>query len=244
MQDITDILAFEVKKEMADRYFGFRKQIEDDSAAYLERLTLSSLKLENKIGFTLIRLYILFDNKQLISEFLHLTGLPQNLYYDPYLLESPTIKKRVFAGASRRGFTRKGQFINMVLDTYDKLEELVEEYRKTQDELTKEHETIRAEIHLFYRRNDIDTILRFIRRLDSPGDGTLYGMQPPEEGASHQGLSDQMRLHPPPPACEILPILPPIPEKRQIARQLKQIANTAFRQSGAIDLKTLTQKTD
>ena len=38
MQDIEAFLALEVKKEIADRYFGSRKLIEDDSIAYDQRL--------------------------------------------------------------------------------------------------------------------------------------------------------------------------------------------------------------
>jgi len=241
MEDITDILAFEVKKEMADRYFGFRKRIEDDSADYTRRLTMSSLELENRIGFTLIRIYILLRQRPLITAFVNLVGLPQDLFYDPYLLESPTIRKRVFADATRRGFTKKRQFINMFLDTYDKLARLVEEYRTTLAELTEEQETIREEINLFYRNNDIDTILRFIRRIDSPGIDGLSAMLPPDESCQIHSLSDQMRLHPPLPACEMLPTLPPLPEKKEILRQLKDVAENAFAHSGGIDLKALTK---
>lgn len=238
MQDITDILAFEIKKEMADRYFGFRKRIEDDTAAYIERLTISSLELENDIGFILIRLYILLHDKSLISAFLDLTGLPQDLFYDPYLLESPTIRKRVFANASCRGFTKHRRFINTFLDSYEQLAQHIIEYRDALTELTEEQETIREEINLFYRKNDIDTILSFIRRLDRPDSGTLNTMNPPDNGVFGHGLADQMRLRPPRPACEILPTLPLLPEKKAILKQLKQLAETAFSHSGAIDVKT------
>ena len=244
MEDITDILAFEVKKEMADRYFGFRKRIEDDTAAYLHRLTISSLELENAIGFILIRLYILLHNKSLISTFLNLTGLPQDLFYDPYLLESPTIRKRVFAGATIRGFTQKGRFTNIFLDSYDQLAKHIQEYRETLEELTEEQETIREEINLFYRKNDIDTILSFIRRLDNPDGGTMSTMNPPENPALRHGLADQMRLHPPLPACEVLPTLPLLPDKKSILRQLKKIADTAFHDARSLDLKTLTKPQD
>lgn len=242
MEDITDFLAFEVKKEMADRYFGFRKQIENDTAAYLHRLTISSLELENSIGYTLIRLYILLRQKPLIAAFLKLTGLPQDMFYDPYLLDSPTIRKRVFAGTVCRGFTRKGQFQNMVLDSYDQLFCLIGQYRNTLDELIAEQETIREEINLFYRRNDIDTILGFIRRLDSLDAGVLNTMQPPESGAHAMGLAEQMRLRPPRPATEVLPELPQIPDRKSILRELKHLAATAFAQSGGLDLKELSRQ--
>ena len=244
MEDITDILAFEVKKEMADRYFGFRKRIEDDTAAYLHRLTVSSLELENAIGFILIRIYILLHKKNLITSFLNLAGLPQDLFYDPYLLESPTIRKRVFAGATCRGFTQKGRFTNMFMDSYDQLARHICDYRETVAELTEEQETIREEINLFYRRNDIDTILSFIRRIDNPDGSMMNALNPPENPALHHGLADQMRLHPPLPACEVLPTLPLLPDKKAILTELKQLAAAAFQDGNTLDLKCLTKHQD
>lgn len=243
MEDITEILAFEVKKEMADRYFGLRKQIEDDTAAYTGRLALSSLELENKIGYTLIRLYILLRKKSLISSFITLVGLPHDLFYDPYILESPTIRKRVFAGQQCRGFTRKQRFRNMFLDTYDNLARLVTEYRETLEELTEEQETIREQINLFYRKNDIDTILGFIRRLESPDANILTSMQPDAGGGPSRGLADQMQLHPPLPTCEILPTIPALPERKRIQQQLMRLAGEAMTDCGDIDLKALTRRT-
>ena len=241
MHDITDILAFEVKKEMADRYFGFRKRIEDDTASYLERLTITSLELENDIGFALIRTYILLHHRSLITRFLSLTGLPNDLFYDPYLLESPTIRKRVFAGTRCHGLTRKGQFFNMFFETYDSLETLVRNYRQAIDELTEEQATIREEINLFYRRNDIDTILSFIRRLDHPEGTTFNAALPPEGNGFGNALSGQMKLHPPLPACEVLPDLPLLPGKKQIHRELKDLASSAYTHAGSLDLHALTK---
>jgi hypothetical protein len=243
MEDITDILAFEIKKEMADRYFGFRKQIEDDTAAYTRRLTLSALELENKIGFALNRLYILLHDKSLISSFVKLVGLPEDLFYDPYIIDSVTIRKRVFKGLECRGFTRKSRFLHMFFDAYDSLCDHIEEYRETLTSLSEEQETIREEINIFYRKNDIDTILGFIRRLDSSQACMLSDMQPPEKGRVINGLSDQMRIHPPLQTCEILPTIPALPAQKDIYRPLKELAVSAFTNSMGLDVKALTQST-
>jgi hypothetical protein len=241
MQDITDILAFEVKKEMADRYFGFRKRIEDDTAAYTKRLTISSLELENRIGFALIRIYILLRQESLIYSFISLVGLPKDYFYDRYLLESPTIRKRIFAGQVYRGLTWKRGFRNMFFDTYTSLVEHIDEYRKTINELTDEQETIREQINLFYRKNDIDSIMSFIRRLDNPDPSILTTMQPEIAGGPGQGLSSQLRLHPPLPACEMLPTIPALPPQKAIHSQLMKLVNAAMELSGDLDLKTLAK---
>ena len=66
MLDLNTTLAFEVKKEIADRYFGFRKIIEEDTNEYQKKVIASALELEDKIGFDLVRLYVLLKDTSLI----------------------------------------------------------------------------------------------------------------------------------------------------------------------------------
>lgn len=242
MEDITAILAFEVKKEMADRYFGFRKRIEDDTAAYVEHLEQSALELENDIGFALLRLYTLLHKEVLIEAFLNLTKLPKDLFYDQYTLESPTIHKRIFANQQYHGLTRKRGFRNMFFDTYLQLSEHIDNYRNTINQLTEEQETIREEINLFYRNNDIDSIMQFIRKFDSPDTSVLNTLQPNGNGGPGQSLSSKMRLHPPRPATEVLPSIPALPPFKTIRQKLKQLVNSAYEGNPDLDLKELTRK--
>lgn len=229
MDDITKILSFEVKKEIAERYFGFRKRIEDDKDNYEQRLTTSSLELENKIGFDLIRIYILLHDENLIHRFTQLAGLPQEFFYDPYFVQSPTIRKRAFMGKKLRGFTRRSRFRNIFFDTYVSLAEHIEGYRKNLSELTEEQETIREQINLFYRKNDIDTIMSFIRRLDNPDPGRSELMVPDAASDAGHGLDEKMRLHPPLPACDLLPTISPLPSVKDILPQLQQLIDEAYK---------------
>jgi hypothetical protein len=240
MEDLTKILSFEVKKEIAERYFGFRKRIEDDKDLYQQRLTISSLELENKIGFDLIRIYILLHNEDLIHRFTQLAGLPEEFFYDPYFVQSPTIRKRAFCGKPLRGWTKRGRFRNMFFDTYISLAHQVDEYRKVLSELTEEQELIREEINLFYRKNDIDSIMNFIRRIDNPDSGRNELMESGLGGNPQHGLDEQMRLHPPLPACNLMPIISPLPPFASIRPQLSQLIDEAYRIPRDFDLKTET----
>ncbi len=241
MEDITEFLAFEVKKEMADRYFGFRKRIEDDSAAYTQRLALSSLDLENRIGFSLIRLYILLHRERLIFSFIDLVGLPKEFFYDPYIIASPTIRKRLFAGKKCHGLSWKRRFFNMFYDSYQQLAEEIDTYHDVLSELTEEQETIREQINLFYRKNDIDSIMSFIRRLETPDTGMAEMMQTGAVVAPGQSLEGKLRLHPPLPACEVLPDIPALPELKAIMPQLKRLLQAALPNAETLDLRALTR---
>jgi len=239
--DINKVLALEVKKEMADRYFGFRKLIEEDIHDYDDQVLASYLRLEQKIGFDLTRLYILLKDEALIHEFFQLAGLDQLIFYDPYLTESPTIRKRVFADRRIRGLTRAGRFRNMVFDTYETLALDIAEYRENAMKLAAEQETIVEEIKLFYKKHDLGTMMDFLRSLEGEGvytSGTMSGGILAQPG---ENLDEKMRVKPPPPVDEMLPEIPPVVPLSKIKRRLKKVIDRAFRSHGNMDLKNFVQ---
>ncbi len=239
--DISKVLALEVKKEMADRYFGFRKLIEDDIHDFDDQVIASHVRLEQKIGFDLVRLYILLKDEALIHEFFHRAGLDQLIFYDLYMTESPTIRKRVFAEQTIRGLTRAGRFKNMVLDSYQSLSNDIDEYRENMMTLSEERETIAEEIRLFYKKHDLGTMMDFLRSLDGDGvyiSGSMAGGLNPKTGKS---LEQKMRVKPPPPIDDLLPEIPPVVPLSKIKRELKNIIDRAFKSHGNIDLKDFVQ---
>lgn len=227
MDDISKALSFEIKKEIADRYFGFRKLIEEDMRDYSDQVLSSSHRLEQRIGFDLVRLYILLRDEGIIKEFLRLTGLDEMIFYDPYLAESPTIRRRVFADRKVRGLTRKGRFKNMVLDTYESLAHHVVEYRETLTALAEERETIAEEIRIFYRNNDLGTIMGFLRNMDGSAhaSGKMEGGLNPMADAE---MERKMRVQAPPPVDEVLPMMPQVPPIDAVRARLQQLVEQAY----------------
>ena len=110
MEDFAKTLAFEVKKDIAERYFGFRKIIEEDSDAYQKEVISSTLVLETQIGFDLLRIYALLQEDELIQGFYEITNLGEVLFFDSYVSSSPTIRKRLFEDQEVHGFFRKSRF--------------------------------------------------------------------------------------------------------------------------------------
>lgn len=239
--DINKHLAFEIKKEMADRYFGFRKLIEQDIKDYDDKIFTSFRRLEQQIGFDLVKLYILLKDEDLIHEFFQLAGLDQMIFYDPYLSESPTLRKKVFAGEKIRGLTKAGRFKNMILDTYENLTRNVATYRQNLVKLAGERENIVEEINLFYKKHDLGTMMDFLRTLDGPG---LYSSGNMEGGLVVQNgedLEEKMRVKPPPPVDELLPNIPPVAPLGQIRSRLKKIIDRAYRLQHKLDLRELVR---
>ena len=147
---IDEVLAYEIKKDIADRYFGFRKFIEEDKLDLESKIRQYSFILEKRISFDLVRLYILLKDEELILSFLDLTPFDENFFYDPYLMESQTIRQRVFEGIKIRGLFKSGRFENLFFDCYERLEDNTARYRSNFEELQEINETIAEEIKIFY----------------------------------------------------------------------------------------------
>jgi len=235
-----DFMAIELKKEIAERYFGFRKMIEEDNLDLVEKMEYQIAILEKRIGFELIRIYILLQNDNLILEFMKLTGWEEKLFYEPYITESETIRKRVFKGISVRGLTRGGRFKNLVFDAYDRLVAHVEHYRDNLEEIEESIETINEEIKLFYRKNDIGNIMGFLRSMDSAGFGEdNLGINP--DAGSADTLEHKMRIEGPPAMAPELIKIPPLPPLPLIRKDLKKLVDRAFKLHRGKILAEITQ---
>lgn len=239
MLDLNTTLAFEVKKEIADRYFGFRKIIEEDTNAYQKKIIAGALDLEEKIGFDLVRLYVLLQDNALINDLFRITGLGEILFYDQYISKSPTIRKRVLADFPVHGLTRKRRFKNMFLDIYDSLEQHVADYRQRILELAEDQETIKEEINIFYKKNDISGIMLFLRGMDGTAPGSSGPMAGALETDSAITMEQKMRLQPPGPVEKFLPILSRIPPAKEIRNELTELVDKALAQQPDFDPKKL-----
>ncbi len=223
--DIGESITYEVKKDVASRYFGFRKLIEDDKLALREGISKYSRILEKRISFELIRIYILLKDEDLIGRFLTISGLNKQMFYDPYLTESATIRQRVFEGIRLRGLTRKGRYKNAVLDCYERLTIHVEQYRARFAELSDEQKMISEEIKIFYQKNDLSAIMGFLRSLDAV-DIPLEGAMAPAMAGE---MDDKLRISPPPAIDYYLPLMPPLTPLAEVRGELKKISALAFK---------------
>ncbi len=239
MDDISKALAFEVKKEIADRYFGFRKQIENDTSAYLELITQTALELEKNVGFDLVRIYTLLQNDSLIDTFFELTGFQSKFFFDSYVNTSATIRKRVFATIKIRGITSRSRYRNLFYDTYQQLYSHIRLFHETLQELTEEHEIISEQIKLFYRKNDIGMIMQFFRNIDNMPVGSVDLSAHKEEPSGQQDLGKKLQIIPPLPAKDLLPDIPKIPRLHTIKSDLKALIKQAFSLNVDFDPKRL-----
>ena len=235
-----DIMAVELKREIAQRYFGFRKMIEEDKLDLMQKMKYQLSILEKRISFELIRIYILLKDDELIQHFMELTGWEERLFYEPYITESETIRVQVFKGIKIRGLTRGGRFKNLVFDAYERLVEHVEHYRENLEEIKLSREMINEEIELFYRKNDIGNIMGFLRSMDSTG-GSEDSMGISPSAGSADTFEHKMRVEEPPPIDPELIAIPPLIPLPNISREFKNLVEKAFKLHGGKILADLAQ---
>jgi len=211
---------------MADRYFSFRTLIESDTEA-LSQAVSGAVEIEQVVAIDLTRLYILFNDEDLIESFVQLSGLTERYYFDPYILTSATIKERMFQDLSVWGLTWRGRFSKIVLKCYSDLENHMNIFRANRADLLDEEKMIGDTIDLFYRQNDISSMLGFFRSLD-----TASQIGSSMEGGLNAGfdesLEKNMRITPPHFVDRGLDPLPPLVSHEQIEGKLKELIHQAI----------------
>ncbi|MBI5559051.1 MAG: hypothetical protein HY885_15600 [Deltaproteobacteria bacterium] len=237
---IDEVIAYEVKRDIADRYFGFRKLIEQDKLSLENEIKHHAFILEKRISFDLIRIYILLKDEELIGAFLAMTGLDSKQFYDPYFKESATIRNRVFEGIRVHGLTRSGRFNNLGLDCYERLELHTEQYRLKFEELKKSDEDIAEEIKIFYQQNDLGSIMGFLRSLGASH--AMGDMQGGMEIGMAQSLEKKMAIAPMLPIENYLPVIMPLPTPAHISGEFKKLLDRGYRLHDEETLEFLTSK--
>ena len=240
-QSLDKILSSEIKQDIASRYFGFRKLIEEDTLDLTEKIKRYSFTLDKRISFDLIRIYILLKQEEFIDSFINLANLEKKLFFDAYLTESKTIAERVFTCQEFRGFTRKGRFKKYLLYCYENLHFHTELYRKEISELEEKHEMIEEEIKHFYSGNDISAIMGFLHSIsdEKPCSSCMQGGM--EIGLA-EGLGKKLQINAPPPIGQMMTVISPLRPLDRIRGQLKKLAGKAYARQSPEFLKMFDLK--
>lgn len=228
MEDFAKAIAYEVRQEIASRYFGFRTRIETDISEYTAMLQEVRLKLETIIGLDLCRLRFLLQEPRLFCSFLQLTGLPREYATDLTCSQSSPRVQDLFCSIKTQGFTRWRRFRGLAITSYQSLEKSIATYNTAYHDLQEEHADICREIEKFQRQNDLSDILCYLRDLDSLDAERLKFLH---AGVTLQGGSNldlELRISPPPHVAESLILLTPLPPLQRIKDQLTAILKQAF----------------
>jgi hypothetical protein len=227
-QDIGKALTYQIKKEIAERYFGYRKFIEEDRQALEAMIPDLHSLYEQKIGRDIVRIYVLLRDLDLIDEFLRLAGWEGRPFFDQYIVESETIRGQLLKNMELHGWMPHSRFTNLLLDSYERLYLDIFEYRKKLDEVLEEAKVIDEEIRQFKEKFSLGEIMGFLKTLDRRDDLTgVLGENLP--GGEVEDLSSRLDLAPIGDLERILPKVLELPAPNKVKSSLKDLARRAVK---------------
>jgi hypothetical protein len=235
MDDFANAIAFEVKQEIADRYFGMRTRIETRTRQYLEQLHHADKILTEAISFDLWRMRALFTAPRHFHAFLTLIDLPGEDAIDLCRrLTPPPGKEELFRHLRGGGLTRRQRFRNLTTAVYCSLAKNIAAYNESARLLEEEHQEICAEIEFFGRQNDITDILSFLRTLDCDDVDRRKHLHSSGTLQQNINLEKELRLVPPAAATTVLLPLRLIPPLSSIKNSFNTLLHEAYIREASI----------
>jgi len=231
--DIEKALAYQLKKEIAERYFKLRKLIEDDTSnakVLLERLNSIYQK---RIRPAILRIYVLLSDHDLIREFAGLLGLKNPPFLEEYLKLSNLEKHKLIEELEPHGWFKESRFLNMLLDSYRQLYREWEQYHELREEVLDELQIVKEEIDQFTRNYSLDEIMQFLRTLDIENEGASRALGKVVEGRQmgefdkRLGFSQDINE-----LFNKVPELDAISTPESVERHLKELGKKAYERHG------------
>jgi len=226
--DISKALTYQVKKEIAERYFGTRRVIEQDISAVKEMIDRINDLYENRLAMALVRIYSLLMDSDTIEKFIKLIGWDEPPFYDRYINESVSIRKRLVHRLHSHGWMKKSRFVNMVMDSYRILYREYQKIAELEDEAREEIEIIREELKIFRNKYSLDEIMSFVRNLDFEGQGLAKVMGGQVDVIDADKIAAKMDIGNIDEVEKGIPRIFPVPEPDEVEAELEKLAESTY----------------
>jgi hypothetical protein len=226
--DIEKALAYQVRKEIAQRYFRIRKLIEDDSANIKRMIGQLQEVYEKRLKPALIRIYVLLMDEELIERFLRETGWQGRPFWDEYVNSSPGSKKALIRGMETHGWLKSTRFTNLVLESYEKLYREYLEFDDLREEILDELAIVKEEIQQFESNYSLDEIMAFLRNLNFEDESTIKALGKNIDSSKMGELEKKLSFPDISKIQEQMPEVPKLPGPEEMEDRLKDLAHEAY----------------
>lgn len=223
-QDIGKALSYQVKREMAERYFSARKAIEDDITLLHDKIRELEDFFDLVIASDFLRLYSMLVEKDLIDKFLSKINIKDPPFYDDYMIRSKNIKNRLLMGLNDRGWTSFGRFHNRFKDSYLKLYNDVKLYNEKFNDLLEFELIVKEEVSQMKTKFSLDEMMYFMRQLDRDD---VPGLMSDNICCRTERLEDSLGFIVPDVKFSIH-VLPLLPNWKDLSSELGSILKPAF----------------
>ncbi|NPA95746.1 MAG: hypothetical protein GXO58_10020 [Thermodesulfobacteria bacterium] len=227
--DIEKALAYQIKKEIAQRYFRLRKLIEDDSANVQQMLQRLNETYQSQIKPAFFKIYGLLASKDLIEKFSNILGLETPPFLEEFLKNNDLERPILPQDLDRRGWFKESRFTNLLLDAYEELFKKWQDYNDQREEVLEELDIVKEEVEQFTRNYSLDEIMHFLRTLNMEDETTSKTLGRTIEGRKLGELDKKLSF-----SRDIkelykqVPDLETIPEPKNIKNQLERLAHEAY----------------
>lgn len=223
MDDFVNAIAYEVKQEIANRYFGFRSRTATEIEEYLAKLAEADREQLGQIRMELGRMRVLLHRQEYFKDFLLMTGLSADVAGQP--APDPA---SLFAGLKGEGFSHWRRFRDLAFQVYQALAKDFITYRATWIDLDDQHAEICTRIDEFHRNNDLSGILSFLRTFDGSEAERLKFLHAESASRPGRSIDQELRIPHPRPVTDILPEVPALPPLKQVKTAFGDLLRSAY----------------
>ncbi|NPA39601.1 MAG: hypothetical protein GXO57_04065 [Thermodesulfobacteria bacterium] len=198
-EELSENLALELKKEIAENYFAEKVLIEEEWQEFLSLLE-EFKKLQVEVFSYAWGIKILLGNdSDLISSFEKVTNfsltqvckLSKNLFPDVFKKSETELISEIFKKIILPfSFFKLERFVKLLLHLYEKLFKSLKEYEKEQKKAKKFFEILKEKTDDFNKKYDISFILNFFDRLE----GKEELISPKEKEKALEELSKELKV--------------------------------------------------
>ncbi|MGB9711567.1 MAG: hypothetical protein ACP5J5_04980 [Dissulfurimicrobium sp.] len=221
--DIAKALAYQVKREIAAKYFGTRKAIEGDIEAFKNALAKADAFYNEKIGADFARIYDILSERSLVDLFARAIGLSGRIpFYPEYKSGGLQIKE----WPQERGWTVFSRLLNRLKDSYLWLHRDMMRYQDMLNDLKDEALVIKEEIKGFQDKFALDEIIGFINALDRDELSNVLGEN--LRGDEIEALNANLYIQGPPEPEEALEKALDLPAPDKIKGILKELVQQVY----------------
>ncbi len=222
--DLISSLTRQVKEEVVENYLTERSLIELQTEDFQKQAQAAG-QMAVKTGRRLSRMAYLMIQPGMVEK---LTAL---LHIHPDSFWSGCLQKRLVQGTRYikvRALTDKGKFRKLVLEAYNRLDQWMEKYRKSYENLEAECRAVNSNITKFHNNFDLLALLSFLKSLDT---AALERKQFLGENFTAEELASvDKKLYLPLVSFEKLDLPPPLklPKPEAIEDRLSELANEIY----------------
>ncbi len=235
-EELSHILASEIKREIAENYFSEKLYLEDEWENYY--ILLEELKKElKKIFNNAWRIYfILNGNPDLIEKFEKISNFPltdiikdsQILYPKFYQISQQELKEKLLSRLiSPFGFTSKGKFVKLLYNVYKSLFKVINNYLKLYKNMEEYYGILNKETESFHKKFDLSYILSFFKKFENQKEEEMGEIIDKQKVIEE--LTETLKIKVPDPLEKTFKKYNSIREPSQIYSEISALAQISFK---------------